>query len=279
MVKLIILTPLILISGLFSSVHSCDCAGWNDAKVKYDHSDYIFKGVPVEFSNPFQKENREISSAALVFIKFYCLESFKGNIGDTVIVATEFSEVSCGYPFKKCKEYLVFGVRKSYGGNNGPVIFGKDTVVTGLCIGNHSMGNKYAEKVVISIRKYMGMPIEKPGNKKNVISKAKEICYNFDNRTKPSTFFGKWAKIDTVQYVLQFEFDKTMFVSTGHSKTNTPMVHSKGDWFVDGEFMYLPSIGRNPRYGKYSPIRYKFKNKQCLSIFRGGGWNDYQKVK
>ncbi len=88
-------------------VHACTCAPSGSPAEALERADAVFAGevTSVKFSgtSPYR-----LSSSALVTVEFRVSRVWKGPRSPRLTVETERSGISCGYEFKKGRNYIVY---------------------------------------------------------------------------------------------------------------------------------------------------------------------------
>jgi hypothetical protein len=97
---------------------ACSCAVSSDstprerARGAFSDSEAVFAGEVVEIKGPRPARAGDlVSSGDPVYVTLKVSETWKGEAQETVEVRTVSSGASCGYPFERGEEYLVYASR------------------------------------------------------------------------------------------------------------------------------------------------------------------------
>jgi hypothetical protein len=94
-----------------SAVFACSCVGGESRHEALERSAAVFAGVPVA-ANDVMAGALYVSSADPIVYTFVVSSVWKGDIEDTLRVASERDGSSCGYEFRLGQDYLVFANRR-----------------------------------------------------------------------------------------------------------------------------------------------------------------------
>lgn len=98
---------------LAPSLWACSCLARSE-ELNFQEADFVFRG---------EVQETEIEGDQLwVFLKV--IQSWKGNLSPSMKLQTQAEDATCGYPFKKNKQYLIYAKVKETG------------LWTSLCDGN-----------------------------------------------------------------------------------------------------------------------------------------------
>lgn len=126
-----------LISVLFPSpvALACTCAGPPSDVEALDDYDAVFAGVAVDHEDP-EGDQPIISSGRPIVWTFAVDAVAKGEVSAEQEIISAASGVSCGYPFREGKRYLVF----AYPGTDSKRVNDPDADLhTGLCTNTHKL--------------------------------------------------------------------------------------------------------------------------------------------
>ena len=135
--KFIVAVSLILVITLFTNeenIHACLCLGPFSPAYELEHSDAIFRGEVISKSGL----RSECDSSGRIWFRDAAVEFkvntvWKGEVSETTIIATNYSEASCGYTFRIGEEYIVYA-GEWYGG-----------LRVGLCSRTHQVSYAQAD--------------------------------------------------------------------------------------------------------------------------------------
>lgn len=89
-----------------TTTYACSCVGPNTVEEEFERSAAVFSGKVVDIED--KKSMFNLSSAALIAVKFEVEESWKGLNQKQMTVYTAISTDSCGYDFNLNTAYLVY---------------------------------------------------------------------------------------------------------------------------------------------------------------------------
>jgi hypothetical protein len=116
----LILTTLLL--GLFWQGYSCKCGGPGTVKESFASTDLIVqtikevevKGIKERLKND-KRKLQDFEMTHVLKIRFEIIEKYKGSSHPKkVVIYTPLHSATCGYRFKKGKEYIVYASTKNF---------------------------------------------------------------------------------------------------------------------------------------------------------------------
>ncbi|NOY48656.1 MAG: hypothetical protein GXO84_10795 [Chlorobi bacterium] len=146
MKKTILLIFIFIIS--ITNIFACTCALLNESLSKkiqesFNQSDLILIGKVIEKELKFNEKYQ--SSADPVIYKFEVAKIIKGKLKKEIIdIASERSEISCGYEFEIGKSYLVYAIKSSHFSS---ITKNEFDLVTSLCSRNQKLSKVKREEI------------------------------------------------------------------------------------------------------------------------------------
>ena len=86
-----------------TNVMACSCIAPEGPLEELSKSDFVFSGFVEDISRYGSDHGTTLR------VHFKVLSSWKGELGEEIIVETADNSAACGYPFKKHDSYLVYG--------------------------------------------------------------------------------------------------------------------------------------------------------------------------
>jgi Tissue inhibitor of metalloproteinase len=137
-----------IFSLAITKTFACSCIGTNESLSKkvqksFNQSDLILIGKVIDKELIFNEEYQ--SSADPVIYKFEVTKIIKGKLKKEIIeIASERSEISCGYEFEIGKSYLVYALRSSHFSS---ITKNEFDLVTSLCSRNQKLSKVKKEEL------------------------------------------------------------------------------------------------------------------------------------
>ena len=147
--KRTILLIFIFITSI-TNIFACTCAVLNESLSKkvqksFNQSDLILIGKVIDKELKYNENEKYQSSADPTIYKFEVTKIIKGELKKEIIeIASERSEISCGYEFEIGKSYLVYARKSSHFSSLTKNEF---DFVTSLCSRNQKLSKVKKEEL------------------------------------------------------------------------------------------------------------------------------------